>query len=139
MPSRATVGTAGGNKDVTEIWIGTAGGNKRVTEGWVGTSGGNKRFDGLAVAAVENPVHWTTIESPPFGSFSFAYVAVAATGGTEPYSYAWAKNGNCTLGSPTNEATVQVSVSGVGPWSVYCTVTDAGGTVVVSETIAIIH
>lgn len=39
-----TVGTAGGNKTVTELHVGTAGGNKLVTEGWVGTASGNKQF-----------------------------------------------------------------------------------------------
>lgn len=43
MATMPTVGTAGGNKDVS-ITIGTAGGNRAVTEGWIGTAGGNKQF-----------------------------------------------------------------------------------------------
>lgn len=42
MANGWTIGTASGNKEVTQPTIGTASGNKDATQVWQGTSGGNK-------------------------------------------------------------------------------------------------
>jgi hypothetical protein len=39
-----TIGTSGGNKTLTGIFLGASGASRFIIEGWVGTSIGNKQF-----------------------------------------------------------------------------------------------
>lgn len=45
-PSNLNLGTAAGNKVVSEVWVGTAGGTKQASEMWIGTPAGNKKVFG---------------------------------------------------------------------------------------------
>jgi hypothetical protein len=49
-----TIGTASGNKDLTEVYVGTSSGNKQVTEIWVGTASGNKQVFSAETVSLSN-------------------------------------------------------------------------------------
>lgn len=83
----ATVGTSGGNKDLTEIHIGTSGGNKQVTEGWIGTSGGNKQFYS---SSTSSPVSFDGGGAISFGS------------GTQNAGITFSSSGNITFTSTSS-------------------------------------
>jgi hypothetical protein len=133
MPAGLVIGTAGGNKDLLEMYVGTASGNKLVTEGWVGTAGGNKLFGAPLTATSPTPVTWSA--GPAF----VAGVQVTAQGGFAPYTYLWAKTGNCSFTSGQTSTFAILQQDGLGPWTATCTVTDSIGQVVVANTVTIQH
>lgn len=103
MPS--TVGTSGGNKTVSAMFVGTAGGNKAVVTGFVGTAGGNKAFF-AALTASASPSVVSGARSPPIVTTN----ATTATpsGGIGPYSYAWEKVSGDTISisNPSSATTI---------------------------------
>lgn len=144
-----SVGAASGNKDATEIWVGTAGGNKQVTEGWVGTASGNKQFytsaSPMTADASPDTQSWTIEAGPdlekPVGPDYFIFAAtlyVTPSGGTGPYTYAWAQLSGLDAGmsDPTASSVSLYNTNG-GTCTFNCTVTDHLGATAVSDTVTV--
>jgi hypothetical protein len=127
-----TIGTAGGNKEATEIWVGTSGGNAQVTEGWVGTASGNKQFYALAqTLSVTATAQFGQWQGNPLSTMTDTLTAVGA-GGTPPYTYSWSvfsdPNGYASVDSAASAITgVSLATSMFSPYSVsfQCDITDA--------------
>lgn len=123
-----TVGTGGGNKDVTLAYIGTPSGNKLVTEVYVGTPGGNKLvFSSLSVTASPSSIFDTVS-----GSQQGTTQATTATpsGGVGPFSFSWrfvSGGAGLTISSPTQSSTVVRGTPGANETlsgTMVCDVTD---------------
>lgn len=129
-----TVGTASGNKDVTELHVGTSGGNKAVTEGWVGTASGNKQFYAAGSTPPPTPSLMVSV-SPTYigwgvvvpGSYyvSNTDATVTVVSGVGPYSYAWegSGGGSGSVNSPSAATTGFSSGDGYSA-AFRCLVTD---------------
>lgn len=82
MAMQPTIGTSGGNKDLTAMYVGTAGGNKEVTEGWVGTADGNKQFYAQGGGAV--------VDIPDMSALFSSFTGDSGSAGFEFY-----RDGTC--------------------------------------------
>lgn len=133
-----TVGTASGNRQATDLYVGTAAGTKAVTEGWIGTASGNQQFYGavgpLSVIASPDNLSWENVG----GAYYSAQDAIcSASGGVGPYAYSWSIDSpGSSVNEPTNSQTGFQSLDGSAS-TITCTVTDALGAVVVSNSIFI--
>lgn len=116
MTQALNVGTSGGNKTATEIWVGTASGNKQVTEGWVGTASGNKQFYSSSSVVTMTPDHYfnydyfTEITTDIYG-FNIGYIAFyPAFGSITPTTtsvYAGATIQTLWIGGPYDDEGLQ--------------------------------
>lgn len=75
------VGTAGGNKTVTDIQVGTSGGNRTVLQGYVGTAGGNKLFHNLFAGSSSDYFSGSGSEVVPLGAQSVTIIVNGGGGG----------------------------------------------------------
>lgn len=126
MATDITVGTAGGNKIVSEITVGTAGGNKIVTEVWLGTVGGNKKVGAAAGISISSSA--TVVVAGPGSSVSPS-VTVSASNAVGGTTFLWTKVSGTQINvSSTTSTTVHWTAPNANPrtgtWK--CTVTDAG-------------
>lgn len=126
------VGTGAGAVEAREIHVGVgAGAAAPVLEGWIGVGGGARarfylRGPGLSASASPDQIYWQVITT--FSQYvSSSDASVAVSGGTAPYSFAWAtSSGAATVNDSTGQSTGFQSTDGL-PAEAWCVVTDAQG------------
>jgi hypothetical protein len=133
-----SIQTPAGKKGLILRGIMTPSGNKAITSGKITTADGDLQFWDGSVGSL------TVSASPPSANGGVAFgsatpittnvVTASATGGSAPYSYAWAKESGdvgWTVNSPSSAATsfkaASVSPGAGTTATMRCTVTDARG------------
>ena len=133
------VQTPTGAKGVAAFGIRTADGNKAVARASILTADGSKDFfveGGMAGSLILSIDPVSAVGSGASAGSTTVFtnsVTTTATGGTAPYSYAWARTSGSTswsINSPSSASTrfsILVAPSAVEDGEFECTVTDARG------------